>query len=551
MKKPYQEGNVFYACGVPIVIAENEKGETHVYRASDRKQLTAENFKYGTVYGGGRNITVESTSVTMESGFLHHLYGGCDGGEVTGKVTVVLQDGEVGEWLCGGGTGDLVGSVDVTIKGGVAKYGVYCAGQSLACGDVNFLMEDGLTTRVFSGGLDPEGVQTGRASITVTGGGILMVFYGGEGHTAGEAEITITGGRIEERIDRKNTDCPMTVRLDRGVLHNKASGELSPSWPQDAKIFWTDAEQFVERCDYKQDLKGVLDRSDDAGKLVFRFFELRHPDQLKGCGMLDYMIGDCILVDFPSGERMLIDTGSTYSKDEVFQRLRQLGVKKLDYFLITHYHIDHFGNAKEIIRSFPIGEVILPDMHVEKYSSERHMRLTLDLFEAIVDRGIPARKVSRGQRMTVGSGAKKSEILFLNPSAPGATVSSLNRESIAMKISYKKTSAVLGGDIIDFVETAIVDTFGDKLKCDLLKVSHHGITKQTHYRYVEACDPTYCVTHNTREEGVFYRTTRYSLNHIHHIPDDRLFVTGTHGLIKATLDGKKDGVTIKTQYIVK
>ena len=357
---------------------------------------------------------------------------------------------------------------------------------------------------------------------------------------------------MEEVIDRVNTDCPLTVRLDRSVLHNVPAGKLTPSFPRDAKIYWTDAEKFITVCDYPEDLKSVLDRSDDAGKLVLRFLELRHPDQKKGSGMLEYFIGDCILIDFPGGERMLVDTGSAYAKDEVFTRLKQLGVKKLDYLLITHYHYDHFGNAAGILRSIPVGEVILPDIYMEGYEDhDRHMRMHLDVLEAIIDNGVPVRKVSRGQRMTVGSGKLKTDILFLNPSKPGVVVTKLNRESIAMKLTFGKTSAVLGGDIVDFVETAIVDTFGDKLKCDLLKASHHGITKQTHYRYVEACDPTYVVTHNVREEGVFYQTTRFSLKNIHHIPDERLFVTGLHGMIKATLNGKKNGVTIKTQYIVK
>ena len=102
-------------------------------------------------------------------------------------------------------------------------------------------MEGGLATRVYSGGLDKSGVQTGHVSMTMTGGKTLSYYYGGEGISEGDAKITVTGGRMEEVIDFVNTDCPLTIYMDRSVLHNTPSGKLCPAIPDAAKIYWTDA----------------------------------------------------------------------------------------------------------------------------------------------------------------------------------------------------------------------------------------------------------------------------------------------------------------------
>src|SRR5947207_11426112 len=54
------------------------------------------------------------------------------------------------------------------------------------------------------------------------------------------------------------------------------------------------------------------------------------------------------LIVTPAGESVLIDTGMPGGRDS--KRIhdlatRAIGLKKIDYLIITHFHIDHFGGA--------------------------------------------------------------------------------------------------------------------------------------------------------------------------------------------------------------
>src|SRR2546428_13764629 len=66
------------------------------------------------------------------------------------------------------------------------------------------------------------------------------------------------------------------------------------------------------------------------------------------------------LIVTPSGESILIDTGSAGGRDpgRIHQLATQVaGLKKIDHLLITHFHSDHFGGAAELAQLMPLGTV--------------------------------------------------------------------------------------------------------------------------------------------------------------------------------------------------
>jgi competence protein ComEC len=69
----------------------------------------------------------------------------------------------------------------------------------------------------------------------------------------------------------------------------------------------------------------------------------------------------------PEGKSLLIDTGnpeqsritgSNPSSARIVAAAQALGVKKIDYLLITHYHGDHIGGFEGLLARIPIGTVI-------------------------------------------------------------------------------------------------------------------------------------------------------------------------------------------------
>src|SRR5450631_282863 len=77
--------------------------------------------------------------------------------------------------------------------------------------------------------------------------------------------------------------------------------------------------------------------------------------------------GGATLIVTPAGESILIDTGNPGWRDaqRIFKTATEVaGLKKIDYLVTTHFHIDHYGGAPELAALIPIGHVInngIPD----------------------------------------------------------------------------------------------------------------------------------------------------------------------------------------------
>src|ERR1700712_5201184 len=69
----------------------------------------------------------------------------------------------------------------------------------------------------------------------------------------------------------------------------------------------------------------------------------------------------------PDGKSLLIDTGNPEvsratgdhpSSARIKAAADALGIKKIDYLLITHYHSDHIGGLEGLLARIPIGTFI-------------------------------------------------------------------------------------------------------------------------------------------------------------------------------------------------
>ena len=546
---PFTEGKTFYACGVPIYIAEDEKGETHAYSTENGEKLSDTDLKFGVVFGGSKDGTVKSTSIEMRSGFLKDIYGGSFGGGVEGNISLTLSDGMIGGFAYGGGNKDVVcGDINVKVTGGAVKYGLYGGGISTECGNINMYFDGIVCTNVKTSSRFPDAVIKGDVKLDVYDGHMLEIVV--HGNILGDAYIKMHGGKLEKQILNKISPEKLHVSLYENIFEVSPTGGYFPMIPEEVNVEYLPAIEKEKWVAPTGDDTAFFDRAGEEGKLTFRFFELRHPEMPYELTPFPAFIGDAFLIDFPNGSNMLVDAGMDYSWNEINKGLTRLGVEKIDVLMITHAHTDHMGCCENILDNYKVSEIWLPDTREEPIlpHEERYFVMLKAILDKAVEKGVVIKHLGEGDVIDIGEGDKKTEILVLNPARGADASGDLNNTSIACKVTYKNNSAMLCGDITDGQEADLAKRYGEKLKTDLLKASHHGIVYQNFYTFIDECAAKYIVVPSLRDRGVFLKTTEYSLKHVNKFNLDNNYVTGRWGKIKVTMDGSKNGVKIATEY---
>jgi competence protein ComEC len=194
-------------------------------------------------------------------------------------------------------------------------------------------------------------------------------------------------------------------------------------------------------------------------------FSPRPPDSVT-MTFLDVGQGDSSLIEFPSGQRMLIDGGgvsagrflnlrdeSTFSIGEnvVSAHLFSRRIRRLDVVVLTHAHNDHMDGLLDVIENFEVGEFWLG----RNPMSARYRAL----LERIQEKQIPIRWVAAGQ--TIG------EVSVLHPPANWIPhKNGQNNDSVVLLLHSGAGTALLTGDIEQRIPVP------DRI--DVLKVPHHG-----------------------------------------------------------------------------
>ena len=194
---------------------------------------------------------------------------------------------------------------------------------------------------------------------------------------------------------------------------------------------------------------------------------------------LDVGQGDCAFIKC-GDKTMLIDAGDTSTQITVERYLKARGVERLDIIVATHPHKDHIGGMANILKKFDFGEIMMPRVVFDS-------PVYLDLLEVIDDMGKTVTKAAAGDVFTLG----EAEVKVLAPA--GTDYEEMNDYSVVLKISIGGRSYLFTGDAEKTSESEMVAAYGDGLRCDVLKVGHHGSDKSSSKEFIVAARPTYAV----------------------------------------------------------
>lgn len=191
--------------------------------------------------------------------------------------------------------------------------------------------------------------------------------------------------------------------------------------------------------------------------------------------------GDCILIQAPTGEAMLIDAGSYQIEIEnkVLSYLRGLGLDHINATVATHPHSDHIGSLDAVINNFPVYKAYDSGY---AYTSQS----VTDYNNALKVKNVPVVYPRRGDTFNLSADVNVQVLSPTNTivSAPA----NVNDVSIVLRVTYKNTSFILNGDAPQFVEQEIIT--GYNVDSNVLKVGHHGSYTASAPAFVDAVTPT-------------------------------------------------------------
>jgi beta-lactamase superfamily II metal-dependent hydrolase len=86
----------------------------------------------------------------------------------------------------------------------------------------------------------------------------------------------------------------------------------------------------------------------------------------------------------PTGETLLIDAGNPGGRDtdRIQEVMAAAGVTKIDYLLLTHYHVDHVGGVQELVKRLPPIAHFLDHGPTVEDGAEGHQREQVQGFQA-------------------------------------------------------------------------------------------------------------------------------------------------------------------------
>ena len=204
--------------------------------------------------------------------------------------------------------------------------------------------------------------------------------------------------------------------------------------------------------------------------------------------MIDVGQGDSMLMH-SNGKTMLLDTGgrityqkelwqtrkvSTITDNTLIPLLKSLGIRKLDYLLLSHGDYDHMGEAINLVENFKVEKVI--------FNCGEYNELEQDLIKVLDKRKIPYYSCIKELNID------DNKLYFLNNKDYG-------NENDNSSVIY----AELNNHKFLFMGDAGVEVEEDLLKkynlnnIDVLKVGHHGSKTSTSEKFIDTIKPKYSV----------------------------------------------------------
>ncbi|MBO5654797.1 MAG: MBL fold metallo-hydrolase [Clostridia bacterium] len=280
---------------------------------------------------------------------------------------------------------------------------------------------------------------------------------------------------------------------------------------------------------------------------------------------IDVGQGDCILILFPDGKEMLIDSANYNDDGDIEKRTLDyldtyITDDQIDYLMVTHGDSDHTYFVNEVIEAYDVDTIYMPFILAEPSNEALQAQVNaldkskLDMF---TDKDTISTKVYAEFFISALSEPDATIVLNIGQfSIETATYrfdfycyaqedwADTNLNSAEKKnaispigvLEYNGKRIVLTGDSNEINEPMFIEAVGGTgLDCDVLKVGHHGSETSSTREFLDFINCEYAVISCNAEGNTFLHPRQNTLDRLR-ADNMTLYRTDLHGTVVLVVD---------------
>lgn len=193
--------------------------------------------------------------------------------------------------------------------------------------------------------------------------------------------------------------------------------------------------------------------------------------------------GDSIYIETVKDFQVLIDGGPSSAVLEKLGREMPLHDKIIELVILTHPDSDHLAGLLDVLEKYEIKNILWSGA-VKDTAEFKEWERVIKEEEADI---IIARA---GQKIILRKNPEISlSVIYPFKSLEGQSLKDLNESSVVVRLAFKDKSFLFTGDISFDAETKLIESYGEDLSADILKVAHHGSKYSTGSNFLFAVSP--------------------------------------------------------------
>src|ERR1700733_575124 len=231
--------------------------------------------------------------------------------------------------------------------------------------------------------------------------------------------------------------------------------------------------------------------------------------------------GQSTLFVTPEGQSLLIDTGwpgnAGRDADRIVAAANKAGLSRIDFVLLTHYHVDHAGGVPQLFAKIPVGAFI--DHGANREPGDRETEQSWEAYQKLVSSQHVKRIIARvGDSLPietlradiVSSDGDLLQVPLASAGAKNAACATTqnrpadrteNARSLGTIITFGKVRILDLGDLTWDKEVELVCPINKLGAVDIFIVSHHGLGQSNSPALLGAISPRIAIMDNGADKG--------------------------------------------------